>query len=244
MCSLTRLFARGLLTVLVIAWANPCLAEIITLRSGNGSVGGPDSLVNMLVGPANSGFGSAFTPADFAGAQIGADAFIISPHPAWITGLAGDSLSKWIGTSATAVSEGSTALYAIDFTLTTPFSSASLDLHYAVDNTLGGGPNQGVFLNGTPVSGSSTGGGFSSETVLTRSDIGPLLSLGPNTLYINATDLGGPAGLLFRATITTTEVTGAVVPEPASVALFGVGAFGVLAHSWRRKKKPDTYRSR
>jgi len=222
--------------VLVLSLASASFGEIMTLRSGNGIVGGTDSLVNMLVGPADSAFASAFTPANFTSARTGSDAFIISPHPAWITGLSGDAVAKWIGTSATAASEGSSALYAIDFVLSVPFSSATLDLHYSVDNQLGGGPNQGVFLNGTAISGSSTGGNFSSEFVLTRSDIGPLLTLGTNTLYINETDLGGPAGLLFRATISTTESTGAV-PEPSSLLVFGCGAMSLVLHACRRKRR-------
>jgi PEP-CTERM motif len=222
----------GWAVAIVLSWACSARGEIITLRSGNGTVGSNDSLVNMLVGPADSAFASAFTAANFTSAQTGPDAFIISPNGAWISGLISDSQSKWIGTSAGAASEGSTALYAISFVLSAPFSSATLDLHYAVDNVLGGGPNQGVFLNGTAISGNSTGGTFTSEFTLARNDIGPLLSLGTNTLYINATDQGGPAGLLFRATITTESA----IPEPSSFTLVGLGVAGLIMHVWRRRR--------
>ena len=142
-------------------------------------------------------FGAAFTPTDFTNARTGPDAHIINNHPAWIAGLADDPNSKWIGTNSGAASNGFTALYAIDFTLTQPVLSATLDLHYSVDNLLGGGPNHGISLNGTPVSGSSTGGSFGSEFSLFHSDIGPLLSVGTNTLYINAPTQEDRAGCPF-----------------------------------------------
>jgi hypothetical protein len=135
-------------------------AETIVLRSGNGSIGGNDSQVNMLLGPADSAFSTAFTNTDFTNAKNGSDAFGISPHPAWGSGLAGDAISQWISTSSSGAGEGGTALYAIDFNLSDPFGSATLDFHFVVDNGLGGGPNQGIFLNGGAISGNSTGGAF------------------------------------------------------------------------------------
>ena len=102
-----------------------------------------------------------------------------------------------------------------------------------MDNVLGWGPNQGVFFNVAAISGNSNGGGFGSPPTTLTPNIAPLLVLGTNTLYINATDLGGPAGLLFSATITTTEVTSAV-PEPASSALVGLGIAGLIGSRWRR----------
>ena len=101
-------------------------------------------------------------------------------------------------------------MYAIGFTLASAAASATLDLRLAVDNALGGGPNQGVFLNGTAVSGNSMPAGFTSELSVQRNDIAPLLVAGTNTLYINSTDQGGPGGLIFSATIETVPI-----PEPA-----------------------------
>ena len=217
-------------------------AETITLRSGNGSVGGTDSLITMLVGPADTWFASAFTPSDFADARSGPAAFIISPNGAWISDLPSDNTAQWISTSSSGASEGSTALYAIDFTLTDPAASATLDLKYSVDNVLGGGgagPTQGVYLNGMPISGSSIGGDFLSEYSITRSDIAPLLAVGTNTLYINATDVGGPAGLIFSATIETTPI-----PEPVSLTILGSGLAGLCFFVRKRRRGVSTDPSR
>jgi hypothetical protein len=199
-------------------------AETVVLRSGNGSVGGNDTLISMLTGPADTNFAAAFTPADFSAAGSGPAAFIIANNPAWIATLPSDPLARWISTSANGAGEGGTALYAIDFTLATAASSATLDLRLAVDNALGGGPNQGVFLNGTAISGNSMPAGFTSELSVQRNDIAPLLVAGTNTLYINSTDQGGPGGLIFSATIETVPI-----PEPAALVLVAVGLAAVAA---------------
>ena len=78
-------------------------------------------------------------------------------------------------------------------------TSASLDLHFSVDNAV-----NGVFFNGTRISGNSFDGDYHAEYRFVRSDIAPLLI--PNSvnwLYINMSDYGGLAGLIFNATITT-----------------------------------------
>jgi hypothetical protein len=198
-------------------------AETVVLRSGNGSIGGNDSLISMLTGPADTNFSTAFTPADFSAAGSGPAAFIISNHGAWMPSLPSDAQARWISTSANGVVEGGTALYAIDFTLATAASSATLDLRLAVDNALGGGPNQGVFINGTAISGNSSPAGFTSELTIQRSDIAPLLVAGANTLYINSSDQGGPGGLIFSATIETVPIT-----EPTGVIVLGIGLAATL----------------
>ena len=53
-------------------------AETVVLRSGNGSIGGNDTLISMLPGPADTNFAAAFTPADFSAADSGPAAFIIA----------------------------------------------------------------------------------------------------------------------------------------------------------------------
>ena len=56
-------------------------------------------------------------------------------------------------------------------------------------------------------------GSYNSEFNLSISGISSLLVSGTNTLYINATDGGGPSGLIFSATIET------VAAESTTVAL-------------------------
>lgn len=216
-------------SALVIAGASIAAKadQIITLRSGNGAVGGLDSAVSMLVGPANSAFAGAFTPADFAAAAGGPQASIVNRNAAWLDPSAfSDPSAQWITTSPTgASSEGATALYAIDFTITdAAIAAAQIVFNFAVDNFLGGGSNQGLFINGAALSGGTSGGNFGSVFTFTRTDIAPLLTTGLNTLYINSTDAGGPSGLLFSATITTTA---AAIAEPGMAAILGVGLVGL-----------------
>jgi hypothetical protein len=229
MTSISKGFGAAVIALMLLG-STVSRAETIVLRSGNGLVGGNDTLVSMLLGPANSAFLTAFTSSDFSAADSGPAAFIIANHPAWIPTLPSDPLARWISTASTGASEGGTALYAIDFTLATAASSATLDLHYAVDNVLGGGPNQGVFLNGMPLTGNSTGGTFNTEFFLLRNDVAPLLVAGNNTLYINATDQGGPGGLIFSATIETVPI-----PEPAGLALLALGSVGLIVFDRRRQ---------
>ena len=52
--TISALLLTGLMVFLAIPHAG---AEVILPRNGNGTIGGADSLVNMLVGPADSPFG-------------------------------------------------------------------------------------------------------------------------------------------------------------------------------------------
>lgn len=209
--------------------------QIINLRSGNGAVGGTDGQITFLQGPANTGFGTVFTGADFSNARAGTAAAIINRHPLWIapTNFTPDTSAQWISNSAGGASEGSSALFAIDFTVTDAvIASASISFNFSVDNILGTtqpsfGVNQGLFLNGVALSGNTSGGGFQSVFNITRTDIAPLLVTGTNTLYINSTDVGGPGGLIFSTTITTEGNTSVAVSEPGLVAVFGIGLLGL-----------------
>ena len=212
----------ALVVSVLLDGASAC-AETVALRSGNTVIGTTDTQIRMLLGPADAAFSSAFVPADFAAAQTGPAAFIIENNPAWLATLPSNANARWISTSATGATEGGTALYAINFTLAQPAASATLDLRFGVDNALGGNANQGVYLNGTAVSGNSTAVGFTNEQTLTRSDIAPLLVAGTNTLYINATDQGGPGGLIFSATLETVPI-----PEPSSLALASLASIGLI----------------
>lgn len=211
--------------------------QIISLKSGNGVGGLTDNNVTFLQGPADTDFLTAFTTADFANARAGAAASIIVNHPAWITSSTfnGDPSTpnngaQWISNVSTGATEGSSALYAIDFTITDAFvTAATIDFDFAVDNLLGNfgaTANQGLYLNGTALSGSTVGGSFGTVYNFTRNDIAPLLVTGTNTLYINSTDVGGPGGLIFSATITT-EGGNVAVPEPGMAALLGLGLLGL-----------------
>jgi hypothetical protein len=217
-----RLMARCC-WVLLVASASLAIAQTVTVRSGNGSVGGRDSSVTFLLGPANTDFSSSFTQADFSSAQHGPAAFIIPPNPLWVPGLSADPNAKWIGTSSSSSSvQGNTALYAISFTIPSVFSSATLTLNYAVDDGLGT-TQPGLFLNGQAVCENliATTNQFVQEHTLTCTGISALLQVGTNWLYFDDVNAAGPAGLLFSATITTSDL-----PVPPTISV-GSNPYGI-----------------
>jgi uncharacterized protein (TIGR03437 family) len=177
----------------------------VTVRSGNGNIGGRDSAVKFFLGPSAGDFSLPLTSADFSNAQAGPAAFIVSPNPLWISGLSEDPSAKWVGTNANSETSGNTALYAISFQIASAFSSATLTLHYASDDT----PSftEGVILNGTTICEDQIALGFTQEHTLVCNDVGPLLQVGTNWLYFDIVNAqaGTGAGLLFSATITQTE---------------------------------------
>src|ERR1051325_1872038 len=127
-------------------------ATTVTVRSGNGTV---EARIARSISCGR--FNHTFTLNDFAGAQNGPAAFILSQIPFWISGLSSDPSAHWIGTNANArFISGNTALYAVSFEITSAFTSATMTLNYSVDDGIGasGDPlNTGVYLNGTAIAG-------------------------------------------------------------------------------------------
>jgi hypothetical protein len=229
--------AAAIVCAVVLTGPHVSANQIITMHSGNGIIGGVDSDISMLVGPADTAFVS-FAAGDFVNARGGQQAHIINRHPLWLAPSSfSDPTANWISTSSMGASEGSSALFAIDFTITDAIvTSADIVFNFAADNRVGGLTTDGLFLNGVALSGNTSGTGFASEITLTRNDIAPLLTTGLNTLYINLSDGGGPSGLLFSTTITTVGSTPGTpsIPEPGTLALFGLGLAGLVLA--RRRK--------
>ena len=224
-------------TCIVYLSALVASAESVTVRSGNGSILGRDSSISFLIGPASTDFASPFTPTDFANAQNGLGAYILLPNPAWTGGLSTDPLAKWIGASAGAATSGNTALYAVPINIANSFNNATLILHYAVDDTLefasGSG---GILLNGTAVCTNQIQTGFGQEHILACNNVGPLLHVGQNWLYFDAVNLGGAAGLLFSATISTTSdvLPPVAIPHIAVGDVWTTGFFVMNSSSQNR----------
>ena len=194
----------AVLSSLILGGLAPVLAfESHFLHSGNGLAGGPDSQVTYLQGPLDSEFGVALTAADFAAAQAGPPATILSTlNGAWTPTLITDPTALWISDNIWGYADGSTNLYAIPFTIDAPcISAAYLNFNFLSDNWLGeiyAGVNQGLYINGVSIP-ATTGGNYATETNWPAIDISALVLPGLNTLYILSSDVGGPGGLNFNA---------------------------------------------
>jgi len=238
--------AVALSFLLVPSFAN-AVEVIVNLRSGNGLAGGTDSLIHMLVGPADGPFGGVITSSMFDAARGGPAPFITSPiHGDWKqTPLAADSAAQWISTGLMGTLHNDTALYAIDFDLPTDtILSGMLDFNFLVDNYLGDDLNQGVFINRMPVPGTqaidTSHPNFIEDQSFLGLDVTSLLNPGINTLFIYANDEFGPSALQFAATFTveTQDPPPPIVPEPQSLAIWSlVGVLGFAAY--RRRRKAD-----
>ncbi len=197
-----KLTATSLMLALLVPVG--AFAEVITVRSGEGvMVGDGDPSVHVLSGPADSGFPATFGPADFEAARTAPMAIVIANNGAWISGLPSDPQAQWINDTGSN-DGGSSGLYSVDFQTTSAALNARLYIRYAVDNNLGDTVNHGVFLNGVSLFDATYLGGYGQEYLLVA-DVISLLENGNNTLSLYAYEGGGPAGIIFSASLFTNE---------------------------------------
>ena len=201
------------LSSLVLLLMSPAaFAATVTLRSGNVPPGNLEPAIRYLAEPSGvcaTPFPAPFTPADFAAADAGLQAWSVIGHGAWGT-LTCDPAANWISTSPALPSRS--ALYSVPFTIDIfdpcCIGSAKLDLCWMADDTTGdlgwGGPNPaGLYINGIPVTFPPANYATPTQAVV---DILPYVRCGPNHLYIYNRDLGcAVSGINFSATITYTE---------------------------------------
>lgn len=192
-------------------------AELITLRTGNGSINQFDPLISCV----KVVDGTPFSSAVFDSARNGVSAlieddynnrsdFIEVPGTHWIVN------EHW---------KNGCALYAQEFTITDNFTSATLNFSYSVDNYLGSTTLPGLYINGQAIiPASANQGTYTTVSTIQNIDITQYIVQGSNVLYSYQYDFGYGAGISYLAQITT-------IPEPASLALFGLSA--LIA---RRKK--------
>jgi len=256
-CIFLSALVIGSLTVISI----PANADTVNFYSGVSSDGTYDAQVHMLTGPNDGPItDSLSSPATFSAALNGSSAFMVEPHAAWAStpitlytsdspnwswddynaGLYDPSISpydvtgyspaRWISSDPNGGAGGAfTALYAISFTLP-EFNFASISVKFAADQTLGTTADDGLFLNGNALVGSG-GGNYADTTTYINNDVSSLLHAGDNTLYIYNVNYGGPAGVIFDATVNFIP---SPAPEPSVYALFGLGAFVGLICYHRR----------
>ncbi len=156
------------------------------------------------------------------GAPRAADSTNGFPIPPWI---GDDSISAWVGPVGDSQLDGPVATYDYQTTFSlTGFSAASASItgQWAADDA-----GLDILINGVST-GQVTTSAFTAFTAFT---ITSGFVAGLNTIDFIVSNTGGPTGLRVEQT-GTADVS--VVPEPAALALFGVGA-AMLGLARRRR---------
>jgi ferredoxin len=207
--------SSGLALLLSGSSAIAQICETITLRSGQvgGAPGVPGQLDSnvrrhlTVVGGGAPLSGAPFNAATwFTPAQSGPAAVIVAAYPGWLTSLPCDPQARWIKhVQPQGSANSASVLYAIPFTVQSQcIQSATIDLCYAVDDTLGdtgGAPNVGAYINGVATAPPIFGGTFSTQSTANRVITG-LVNPGLNYLYLYQRDIGlNASGIIFSAQI-------------------------------------------
>jgi hypothetical protein len=203
-----------------IPCTNGILTDDIRVISGfNRPIGQVDPHVRWFGGPVSGPISTPLAANDFTSAKNGALAFVIDSYKDWATVPS----SKWVGTSPTGNLGWQTqsALYAVTFEVTKSFEYGELTIDFVVDDQVGGGPNQGIFINGVAVSGNSvinpTPGSYNRINRLTRNDVARDLVVGLNTIYFNVNNAyGGPTGISFDIKLKLYDKCSGVTPDPTA----------------------------
>ena len=181
------------------------VTQVITLKSGNAPVGNTDPQITMLSKGSVGPFGP-LTATDFAAADAGPNAWVVSPHPAYKPHLTSNPTAEWISTTTT--KSPITALYSQQFNVDNcrQVTSADLRISVLVDNQLGDISQEGVFINGNPVIGTKILGVIASNFQIDQNlgpfDVTSLVSPGANHLYTYMQDNGVVGALQYSATLT------------------------------------------
>ena len=192
-----------LLPLLLITLCLPSaiFANTITIVSGNGTVGSPDSLVQV-----STDSGATYNSAT------------IIPTDSHYSVIAG---TQWLAFNGSGFGlQNTNMLFRVPFTLPAGFSSPQLTLSVFADNVATGILN-GVIFGGQPFIQDASN--FTNPpSVFTTSNPGQF-QVGQNYLTVYLYNFTDPSGVDFKATIT-------FVPEPSTCPLVGGTLFtGLLA---------------
>lgn len=198
--------------VAALAGTASAQVEVIQIRTGNGAVGSPDQQVGVFTWGDNNAPPAAFTANDFATARANR-ATVGNPPAGWLAPSSFlDTSAKWVGagsSSATTITNGKGALYAIDFYVSHPnpsSTSAYLEYFVAANGALGGGPAQAVYLNEQPVQFGALGMSTNTAQTFGLGNVAELLRTGRNTLYFTHVPAGNvAAGVMISASVRIGE---------------------------------------
>jgi hypothetical protein len=207
--------------------------EVVTLRSGNGVLGGLDGAIRYLDGPPAQPLSNAvFTLADFATAASGPAAHVVA-NSVWAPSLIQDPAAKWVSSTmgppfTSQPGAPRTALFAHPFNVNTcagDLKKAKLTIHYCADDGLGdpigSGPNPlGIYLNTNAIPGTAgditTWPGTNQKTI-TINNVAPWLVSGPNMLHVYQRDrLNGISGVMYSLRIEISACDWLYFGDPCS----------------------------